>query len=123
MITAQEAYYIGLCLEGFFYGKIYVLCALTCITLAEEVQLFLGLGIYSGIFVMYLQCRSNNSKTTTVLFYALCVLYVLSTATIVCDLVSFILEVSNNSICVNIFFFFKSVVLVACQDIIAAASN
>ena len=31
MITDQEAYLIGTCLEGFFYGKISDLCVLTCI--------------------------------------------------------------------------------------------
>ena len=30
MVTEDEAFYIGLCMEGFFYGKISVLCALTC---------------------------------------------------------------------------------------------
>ena len=107
MITEQEAFFIGLCLEGFFYGKISLLCALIS-TLAKEVQL---LGLYSGIFVMYLQCpsESNKSGTTTILFYALCLLYVLSTVTFVGDLLSFILELSlevstNNSICKNIIF-------------------
>ena len=40
----------------------------------------------------------------TIVFYALCLLYVLSTATIVSDVVAFMLEVSNNSICINIIF-------------------
>ena len=34
----------------------------------------------------------------TILFYALCLLYVLSTATLVSDLVAIILQVSNNLI-------------------------
>ena len=96
MITSDEALMIAMCLEGFFYGKMSVLCALTC-TLAKEVQLFLGLGVYSGIFAMYLQCSSNKA----IVFYALCLLYVLSTATIVSDLVNVILQVSNNPICKN----------------------
>jgi hypothetical protein len=33
-----DANFIGTCIEGFLYGKISVLCALTC-TLAKEVQL------------------------------------------------------------------------------------
>ena len=57
---------------------------------------------------MYLQCPSKTFGTATILFYALCLLYVLSTATIVSDLVAFILEVSNNSICKN-FIFLSSV--------------
>ena len=35
MITWEEAIFIAVCLEGFFYGKISVLCALTC-TLAKK---------------------------------------------------------------------------------------
>ena len=55
MITEPDWGFINLCLEGFFFGKISVLiCALT-FTVAKEVQLSLGLGIYSGIFAMYLQ--------------------------------------------------------------------
>ena len=92
MVTFQESDLIGLCLEGFFYGKTFVLCALSC---AKEAQLFLGLGLYSGIFAIYLQCRSNNSRTA-IIFYSLCILYVLSIATVVCDILGFIFQVSNN---------------------------
>ena len=102
-----EGLFIGVCLEGFFYGKIFVSYALTC-TLAKEVQLFPGhgLGLFSGIFAVYLHCSSNNSRTATILFYALCLLYVLSTtATVVCDLANVILQVSYNPICKNIFFY------------------
>ena len=99
MITAQEAYFIGTCLEGFFYGK-QVLSALTC-TLAKEVP---GLGFYSGIFAIYLKCPSNKSRSSIILFYALCVLFVLSAATLVCDMVAFVLEVSNNVVCKNTIF-------------------
>ena len=110
MFTAQELeeLFIGLCLEGFFYGKISVLCALTC-TLAKEVQpqLFSILGLYSAIFVIYLQCVSERSGTSgpIIIFYALCFLYFVSTVTIVGDLVNLILQVSNNSIFKNILFF------------------
>ena len=103
MIAYQEIRLIGLCLEGFFYGKMSVPCALTCI-FAKEVQLFSGLGLYSGIFAMYLHCSLNKSRMATILFYALGLLYVLSTATVVIDLVSLIFDVSNNPICKNITF-------------------
>ena len=104
MFTDVDAI-IAICLEGFFYGKISV-CALACI-LAEKVPLFLsGVGLYSGIFVMYLQCASKNSRMAIIIFYVLCLLYVLSTATFVSDLIAIILEVSYNSICQNIFLFF-----------------
>ena len=102
-VTTFDAAIIALCLEGFFYGKISVLCALTC-TLANEVQLFPGLGLYSGIFVIYLQCPSKESRTAIIIFFVLCLLYVLSTAVIVCNLLNLILAVSNNSICKNISF-------------------
>ena len=107
MTTLEETLFIAVCLEGFFYGKISVLCALTS-TLAKEVQLelFPGLvGLYSGIFVMYLRCSSNSSRMATILLYALCLLYVSSTATVVSDLVTIILQVSNNFICKIIIFY------------------
>jgi len=78
---------------------------LTC-TLAKEVQLFPGLGLYSGIFAMYLQCLPSESRTATIVFYALCLLYVLSTVNVVVDLANNVLGeiVSNNSFCKNIIF-------------------
>ena len=54
---------------------------------------------------MYLHCPSNNSRTAAIIFYALGLLYVLSTATVVSDLVAVILQVSNNPICKNISFY------------------
>ena len=71
---------------------------------AKEFQLFPGLGVYSGIFAIYLQCSSNESRTRTanVVFYILCLLYIFSGATVVCDLLAFIFGVSNDHICKNI---------------------
>jgi hypothetical protein len=99
---------LSLCLEGFLYGKISVLCALTC-TLAKEVQLQVKLfprsGLYSGIFAIYLQCQSNNpTGRTAIILYALCFLYVLSAVNFVADFVYLTPNVSNNSICKNIIF-------------------
>ena len=76
----------------------YTFCSSPC-TLAKEVQLSPGLGIYSGIFVMYLQCQSNEStgRTANIVLYAICVLYLLSTVNFVIDLVSLIFDVTNNS--------------------------
>ena len=105
MITSADMMYLSYCVEGFLYGKISFSCTLTC-TLLKKVQLFPGLGIYSGIFVIYLHCvLSKESRTTSIVLYALCLLYVLSTATIVSDLLGYIIDVSNNSICKYIFFF------------------
>ena len=55
---------------------------------------------------MYLKCQSKKSRKATTVFYALCILYVLSTATVVSDLVIIALqiEVSNDSICKNVIF-------------------
>ena len=73
----------------------------------KKVQLFPGLGIYSAIFIIYLRCiLSKESRTTSIVFYALCLLYVLSTATVVCDLLEDVIAVSsNNSISKYIIFF------------------
>ena len=92
MTTKVEAFFISVCLERFFYGKILVLCASIC-TLAKEVQLFPGLGLYSGIFA----CIYNayRESPAIILFYAVFLLYVLSTASFVGDLVTLIFEVSN----------------------------
>ena len=88
---------IDLCLEGFFFGKISVILALT-LNLAKEVQLFLALGIYSGIFAMYLQCPLKESRTAAIVFYVLCLLYVLSMASFIIDVLGFVVAVSNNFI-------------------------
>jgi hypothetical protein len=109
MFTEFDAAFIALCLEGFLYGKISVQCALTC-ALAKEVHLFPNLGLYSGIFAMYLQRPPKKSRTASIIFYALCVLYVLSTVNVVLDLVNNIIqaeEANNNSESIrkNIIFF------------------
>ena len=73
-------------------------CSLLC-TLAKEVQLFPGLlGLHSRIFSMYLQCQSTG-RMATIIFYAICLLYALSTVNFVSDFVAHTPEVSNNSIC------------------------
>ena len=55
---------------------------------------------------MYLQCHLNRdkSRTANVVFYVLCLLYVLSAVTVVCDLLQIILGVSNNLVWKNIIF-------------------
>ena len=97
MITVNDL--LPFWLEGFLYGKI---CALT---LVKEVQLLPDPGLYSGIFAIYLQCPSKRSGTALILFYAVCLLYVLSTASFVSDLTALILQVSNNSIRKNTIFY------------------
>ena len=75
-------------------------CVSTC-TLAKAVQLSYGIGLYCGIFAMYLQFQS---RTATIIFYAVCLLYLLSTLSFVSDLLALILEVSDNAIYKNINF-------------------
>ena len=98
-----KRYSLECVLKGSSTVRYQFLCASTC-TLAKEDQLFPGLGLYSGLFAVYLQCSSNNSRTAIIHFYTLCLLYVLSTATVVSDLVIDIFQVSNNLICKNIHF-------------------
>ena len=78
----------------------YPFCSLPC-TLAKEVQSFRGVGLYSGILATYFQCQSNKStgRMTTIVFYAICLLYILSTVNFILDLIALIFTVSNNSIC------------------------
>ena len=56
---------------------------------------------------MYLQCYGTGTgRRATIIFYAICLLYVLSTLDFVSDLATLILQVSDNYICrKNIFFF------------------
>ena len=66
MITSEELDLLYMCFEWFLYGKIFFLCALTC-TLLKKV--FSGLGIYSGIFAIYIQCPSKESRTQEYFFF------------------------------------------------------
>ena len=96
---------ILICIEWFLYGKISTLCALTRTLVTKEIQLFPGLGLYSGIFAMYVQYPQNKSRTASIISYALSFLYVLSTVSAVADLVALIIEiVSNNPIRKKIIF-------------------
>ncbi|KAF8811388.1 hypothetical protein BYT27DRAFT_7253085 [Phlegmacium glaucopus] len=75
-LTGENFFFIGTCLEGFLYG------------------------LYSGIFAMYLQGTSNKGidtdKRKNILFYALCVLYVLSGVTVMADIAIFIYALQGN---------------------------
>ena len=73
MITEMEWSVLAMCVEEFLYGKISVLCALTC-TLAKEVQLFPGLGIYSGKYLLYAS-KESTGRMPTIISYVLCLLY------------------------------------------------
>ena len=64
------------------------------------------LGVYSGIFALYLQWPSDESRarSANVVFYILCLLYGLCAATVVSDLLDCIFAVSNKFIYKNIIF-------------------
>ena len=71
--------------------------------LSKEIQIYFISGIYSGIFAVHLQChaskaRAGDNKKQKMTFYALCLLYVLSTAAFALEiaLVWFGLFVSIN---------------------------
>ena len=60
--------------------------------LAKAVQRCVIPGLYSGIFAIYLQHRGSQQSTNranNILFYALWVLYALTTATIILDTLEF----------------------------------
>ena len=107
MITIEELNVLNVCIEWFLFGKIsFLLCTLTLYPAKEvQLELFPGLGIYSGIFAMYIQCALlKEFGTKSIVFYALCILYLLSMATVVSDILAYITSVSNNSSSKNIIF-------------------
>ena len=67
---------------------------------AKAVRHYLVLGLYSGIFIIYLHYNSSRkdvNKGSNIIFYALCLLYVLSSATFVFDTANFpLFMVSKN---------------------------
>ena len=131
MISTQQILEsFSICFEGFLFGNVSVLCALTCnlaISFAQKVQLFPVLGVYSGIFAIYLQCPSDESRTrrADVVFHSIiCLLYVFCAATVVGDFISCIVQVSNKfSICKSIIFVISCAVMVVYQFTIASTSN
>ena len=87
-------------------------------TLAKKSNYSLGPGIYTGILIIYFLCSSNKSRSTVILFNAICLLYVLSAVTLVLDVVFFNISVSKktNPIRKNtIFYWLCSFVLGKCQ--------
>ena len=57
------------------------------------------LGVYSGIFALYLHChaaKKETGNTRKIIFYALCVLYLLSVVVFVLDILGW--AVSNHEL-------------------------
>lgn len=68
-------------------------------------------GLYSGIFIMYLQYQASRKETDNhIISYALCVLYVLCVAMVSADIAAFVIrDVSNNA---HIFFLYNFELLI-----------
>ena len=90
---------------------------------AKEVQFFHNIGVYSGIFAIYLQYPSKEPRTRkeNVIFYILCLLFVLCAVTVVCDLLVYAFTVSNNPIYRNTIFIISFAVSYRCTT--ASTSN
>ena len=85
-LTLKEFVYLGLCLEWFFFGKISVNSQAQVAKAASYCPIP---GLYSGIFGVYLHQRGSQKSTDrakNILFYALLVLYTLSAATTIMDI-------------------------------------
>jgi hypothetical protein len=93
-LTQGDFTYLGLCLEGFFFGAISVLQVTPFLR-----SFFIIPGLYSGIFTLHLQIHAKeaDSRKRNIVFHALWVLYLLSAALIAIDIADFIFPfVSDN---------------------------
>ena len=95
-LTVGDFEYLSICLEGFLFGELSVK------PFFEEAQHYFILGLYSGIFSIYLQYHASQRKTgdntkSNIIFHALCVLFVLSMAVFALQIADlwFIAFVSN----------------------------
>ena len=99
-VSSDEFVYLALCLEWFFYGTISVQVP----QFTKIVKQHLVLGIYSGTFLMYLQqnaSKDDASKRNNILFYTLCLLYVLSMVSAVLDFAMVLVSVSKVASCLT----------------------
>ena len=77
---------------------------------ANAAQHYLISGLYCGTFIIYLQyyASKKGDKANNILFYALCLLHVLSVTTVLLRLANFIWEVNKNAS--------RSTLLIICAD-------
>ncbi|KAF8801566.1 hypothetical protein BYT27DRAFT_7198099 [Phlegmacium glaucopus] len=95
-----ETTFIGLCLQGFFYG------------------------LYTAIFVMYLQyyaAKESTYRSTTIIFCAHCVLYVLTVATFTFNLAITVIETETMNTLVLYCSYVISVIIYGFCDFISQA--
>ena len=109
-LNGFEFYYLAKSLEGFFFGEM----SYNCWHAPSNKQLwnYPILGIYSGIFAIYcwLHYQASNKETdkakSNIIFYALSVLYVLSVALFIIELIG-----SAASLSVSDCIFFSTMVI------------
>ena len=99
-LTVEEFFYLAASVESFLFGMISIFQLLGTSLLIQS-NITLVLGIYSGIFAMYLRYYSSQKDTKSILFYAVCVLYALNTTKIVLNFMTFGPLVSNNTVLPN----------------------
>ena len=86
-LTYDEMTFIGIVLEGFCYGEIF------CSTVIIGMINYPFPGFYSAVFVIHMQYHVSKElgiKKRNILVYALCILYMLSTAAIVLDVTRYV---------------------------------
>ena len=95
-VPTEVASMLGVCIEGFFLGKVFQFESFN----TTSAKLFPDTGLYTAIFIMYLQHQASKRSVIdivqNVLFYLICILYVLSVVTIIGDTVDFIITVSSS---------------------------
>lgn len=101
MDTFHDFLFLGSCLEGLLFGKISVLQSVLHPFLKSFKLQKNYLGLYSGIFAMYVEYYVSKKETDakqTLIFLALCILYVLSVIVIALDtaILGIILFVSDR---------------------------
>ena len=87
-------------MESFLFDMIYIFWLLGT-NLLIQYNITLVLGIYSGIFAMYLGYYSSQKDTKSILFYAVCVLYALTMTKLVLNFMTFGPLVSKNTVLPN----------------------
>lgn len=89
--TSEEFSYFALFVKGFFFGT-YHICQLSRLKLLKQFNI-VHPGLYSGIFAIHLHHHGSQQKTDdkakNILFYALWVLYALTAATSIIDMLPF----------------------------------
>ena len=87
-LTYDDMIAIGIVLEGFCYGKIF------CLAMIIHMIHYSCPGLYSAVFVIYMQCHASKKldiNKRNFFLYALSVLYMLSTAMLALDVTRYVI--------------------------------